>query len=271
MSQPIRRRALAALLGVAVALCLAVQVQAQPAPPELSGAVNDFAGIIDAQSTMELEDLSQRLLQATGDVVVVATVKTIAPYADIREYAVKLFENRGRGIGAKGKDNGVLVLVAVDERKVWIETGYGLEEFITDGFAGETSREHMAPAFRSGNYGEGLRRGVGRIVSRIAQGRGVQLDGVPDSTPSQEISIPPSLLFLLFAFLVLIWLANRGGPSRRRRRDYWGTNSWSGWNSGAGSFGGGFGGSGYGGGGFGGGFGGFGGGRSGGGGGGAGW
>ena len=81
------------------------------------------------------------LKAATGDVVVVATVPTVEPYGDIREYAVKLFENHGRGIGEKGKDNGLLILVALKERRVWIEVGYGLEQWITDGFAGETSRE----------------------------------------------------------------------------------------------------------------------------------
>ena len=88
-----------------------------------------------------------RALQAaTGDVVVVATVPTIEPYGDIREYAVKLFENHGRGIGEKGKDNGLLILLALKERQVWVEVGYDLEQWITDGFAGETSRDVMAPA-----------------------------------------------------------------------------------------------------------------------------
>ena len=80
---------------------------------------------------------------------------TIEPYGDIREYATKLFENNGRGIGQKGKDNGLLILLAVKERRVWIEVGYGLEQWITDGFAGETSREVMTPEFRQGRYGEG--------------------------------------------------------------------------------------------------------------------
>ena len=62
-----------------------------------------------------------------GDVVVVATVRHIEPYGDIREYAVKLFENHGRGIGDEGKDNGLLILLALKERRVWIEVGYGLE------------------------------------------------------------------------------------------------------------------------------------------------
>ena len=113
-----------------------------------------------------------RALQAaSGDVVVVATVPDIDGYGDIREYAVKLFENHGRGIGEKGKDNGLLILLALKERRVWVEVGYDLEQWITDGFAGETSRAVMAPEFRSGDYGAGLRAGTARIVARIAQGR----------------------------------------------------------------------------------------------------
>ena len=88
-----------------------------------------------------MDALIRSLQQASGDVVVVATVPTFQPYGDIREYAVKMFENRGRGIGQKGKDNGLLVLLAVNNRQVWVEVGYDLEQFITDGFAGETSRE----------------------------------------------------------------------------------------------------------------------------------
>ena len=97
-----------------------------------------------------------RALQAaTADVVVVATVDTIEPYADTREYAVKMFENHGRGIGQKGRDNGLLVLLAVRQREVRVEVGYELEGFVTDGFAGETSRQVMRPFFTRGEYGTG--------------------------------------------------------------------------------------------------------------------
>ena len=66
------------------------------------------------------------LKAASGDVIVVATVPTIAPYGDVREYALELFENGGRGIGERGKDNGLLILLALQERRVWVEVGYGL-------------------------------------------------------------------------------------------------------------------------------------------------
>ena len=93
-----------------------------------------------------------------------------------------MFENHGSGIGDKGKDNGVLILLALDDRQVWIETGYGLEGFITDGFAGETSRA-MAPFFRDGEYGRGLVAGATRVAQRIAEGRNVNLDLAPAPQP----------------------------------------------------------------------------------------
>ena len=149
-----------------------------PPLPELTQPVNDFADVIDSASAAEIDRMIRALQAATGDAVVVATVPTIEPYGDIREYAVKLFENRGRGIGDKGEGQRLLILLAVKERRVRVEVGYGLEQWITDGFAGETSREVWRPSSAAGRYGAGLRLGTERIVGRIAQGRNVTLEGV---------------------------------------------------------------------------------------------
>ena len=242
---------------------------ADPPVPALTQPVHDLADAIDSSAEQQIEQLSRSLQTASGDILVVVTVPTIEPYADIREYAVKLFENQGRGIGEKGKDNGILVLLALKERRVWIEVGYGLEPWITDGYAGETSRDYMTPDFRAGRYGAGLLKGAQRIAARIAQGRNVTLTGVEipsNLTPRTRTDVPFSVLFLIFLAIMLLSRRRGGrGPGVRR----WGGNGWSGWSSGVGPFGGGW--SGGGGGGFGGGFGGFGGGRSGGGGGGSGW
>jgi uncharacterized protein len=280
LSFGVRRRAvtIAAVLALAAASASGQVASSRPAPPELTAPVNDFANVLGPDEEAQLDRVIRSLEAASGDVVAVVTVDTVEPYADIREYAVELFENRGRGIGQRGKDNGALILLALKERRVWIEVGYGLEQWITDGFAGETSRDYMVPSFRSGRYGEGLVRGATRIVQRIAEGRNVELAGVPREAertrPSLEIPLPLIILF----FIALVLMSRRRRGSRRRGR--WGQGGWSGWSSGVGPFGGGwtggglgrggFGG-GFGGGGFGGGFGGFGGGRSGGGGGGAGW
>jgi uncharacterized protein len=257
-----------ALLLLLVLLALPARAQNLP---ELTAPVNDFAHVIDAQSAAGIERLSRSLKSASGDVVVVATVPTIEPYGDIQEYATKLFENHGRGIGEKAKGNGVLILLALKERKVRIEVGYGLEEFITDRFAGETSRQVMVPEFRSGNYGTGLLAGTARVVGRIAKARNVKLDvQVPQEEEPEErpSSFPLWMPIAIFIAILIISRIGGGGIGPL----FWGGGPWSRWSSGVGPFGGsgGFGGGG-GGGGFGGGFGGFGGGGSGGGGGGAGW
>jgi uncharacterized protein len=247
---------------------------AQPAPPELTQPVNDFTGRVDAASARQLDTLIRSLQQASGDVVVVAVVDTYKPYGDIREYAVKMFENHGHGIGQKGRDNGLLVLVAINDREIKIEPGYELEQFITDGFSGETIRQTMAPDFRRGDYGAGLVAGVTRIVSRIADGRNVTLQGVKSERRSRAPSTGSGGGVLIALFVLFMVINAISGRLRRRRRwGGWGGGPWSGWSSGVGPFGGGggFGGFGGGGGGFGGGFGGFGGGRSGGGGGSGSW
>jgi uncharacterized protein len=244
---------------------------AQPAPPELTRPVNDFAGVIDAQTEAELERRILALDKATGDAVVVATIQTFAPYGDIDQYAVRMFENRGRGIGRKGRDNGLLIVLAVKDRRDRIEVGYDLEQFVPDGFAGEVRRTDMVPYFARGDYSQGLLNGATRLINRVAQGRGVSLQDVPQAVqvpPSSTIQIGPWVILAIIVIVIL--MSSSGGRRSRMRRGgpYWGGPTWSGWNSGVGPFGGG---GRIGGGGFGGGFGGFGGGRSGGGGASGGW
>jgi uncharacterized protein len=251
---------------IVLALLLA---QSSAALPQLTGPVTDLARVVDAASAAEMDRRIRALQRATGDAIVVVTVDTFAPYADIDEYAVKLFQNHGQGIGAKGKDNGTLIVVAVRDRKVRIEVGYGLEEFITDGFAGET-RDVMTGYFRRGEYGPGLLAGVTRLINRVADRRGVKLEDVPQEAPAPTQSLPIGQLFII-GLIILMIISSM--TRRRPRNRYWGRGPWSGWNSGVGPFGGGPWGGGFGGfgGGGGGGFGGFGGGRSGGGGASGGW
>ena len=251
------------VLSAALLVCSAVGGAAHAqALPALTAPVNDFAHVIDAASANALDQRIRALEAATHDTVIVATVDTVAPFGSIEEYATKLFEHAG--IGQKGHDNGLLVLVAVKDHKVRIEVGYALEEFVTDGFAGETIRELMLPEFRQGHYGAGILAGTTHVITRVADRRGVTLTDVPRADLHQdETSFPPILIpILIIVVLSVLRMAARhgggpgggliGGPR---------IGPWSGWGGGVGGFGGG----GFGGGG-GGGFGGFGGGMSGGGG-----
>ncbi|HUF24638.1 MAG TPA: TPM domain-containing protein [Vicinamibacterales bacterium] len=254
---------LAALAGAAAAEDL----------PALTAPVNDFANVIDAASAREIDARIRALERASGDVIVVATVDTFAPFGSIEEMAVRMFENHRKGLGRQGQDNGALILVAVQDRKVRIEVGYGLEEHITDAFAGQTIRDVITPRFRRGEMGAGLLEGTSALVNRVAARRGVALEGVPPPASSrrQRRQIPPGMIitlliigFMFFSVLSSASAAARRMGHRRNRR-----GPWSGWHGGVGPFGGGSFGGGFGGGGSG--FGGFGGGRSGGGGASGGW
>jgi len=264
---------------ICLVLFVATSSWAQPETPELTRPVNDFANVIDPESARQLDSLIRALQEATGDVVVVATVDSLEG-DDLNAYAERMFRNRGKGIGQSGKDNGLLVLVAVKDRKIKIEVGYDLEQFITDGFAGETIRHEITPRFRQGAYGAGIVAGTQRLIGRIGEGRNVAIPGAP-RTPERRRSQGGGSggnIFILLIVLVILINGIAGRLGRRRRRG-WGGGPWSGWHSGVGPFGGGFGGRGGGfgggfggfGGGGGGGFGGFGGGRSGGGGAGGSW
>jgi uncharacterized protein len=268
MSHPPRAGRWAALSG-AVVLALVVAASAQSLP-RLTAPVNDFARVIDPNAAAEMDRRIRVLQQTTGDAVYVVTVQTFAPYGSIEEYATRLFEREG--IGQKNKDNGLLIVLALNEHRVRIEVGYGLEQYVTDGFSGETIREVMLPEFRANRYGQGLLAGSTRVIQRIADGRGVTLPNVPRVQQADRTTgggLPTGLITFIVILIVFAILRNMfggGGPRGGIRRGRWG-GPWSGWSGGLGGFGGGFGGGGFGGfGGGGGGFGGLGGGRSGGGG-----
>lgn len=270
MARALTRIAAGVVLVLGVVLTMPRAARAQDLP-NLTAPVNDFAHVIDAASAQTLDARIRALQAASGDVVVVATVKTTSPDT-IEQYAVQLFEHAG--IGQKGKDNGVLILVAVDDHHVRIETGYGLEEYITDGFAGDTIRQDFLPAFRQGQYGPGLVNGATRVIQRIASARGVTLTGVPAAPARRDngghLSVGAAIIVFIIILLVISFASRGGGssgfgPGGRRRGGLGGFGGFGGFGGGFGGRGGGFGGGG------GGGFGGFGGGMSGGGGASGGW
>jgi len=259
------RRSQAVLCAMLVAFAAMAAVAFAQELPALTAPVNDVAHVIDGESARLLDQRIRALQSASGDVVVVATVPTFAPYGSIEEYAVKLFERAG--IGQKNKDNGLLIVLALQERRVKIEVGYGLEDIVTDGYAGDVIRQSMLPGFRAGQYGAGLLAGTTRIVQHIAERRGVTLQNVPQANTGDERSgrgIPPFLIFVIILIVISVIRRAIGGPRNFRRGPPFMGPTWSGWSGGSGGFGGGFGGGG-------GGFGGFGGGRSGGGGASGGW
>lgn len=238
--------------------------------PRPHGWVSDLAQSLDDQTRTRLEVLLGELEQKTGDEVAVVVVPALEGES-LEQYANDLF--KGWGIGKKGKDNGVLILVALSDRRVRIETGYGVEGILPDGLCGDIIRTAMIPYFKEGRYAAGIVSGTTTVARLLARARGVPLtqpftgEGVRGP---QRGSRPPSwwTILLMFApwmiFLgpLVLLLAAQGTRGRRYRP---GAGIWFGPAGGVG------GGMRWGGGGFSSGFGGFGGGLSGGGGASGGW
>ncbi|MBI2850791.1 MAG: TPM domain-containing protein [Chloroflexi bacterium] len=152
-------------LGTVFALLMATLATAgvtfaQTFPEPTGRLVNDFAGLLSPQAEAQLEARLLQLEKDTTDEVTVVTITTLEG-EDINDYAVGLFEKWG--IGKKGQDNGVLFIMALEERKVRIEVGYGLEPVLTDGRAGRILDNEVVPAFKTGDYEAGIVNGVGAI------------------------------------------------------------------------------------------------------------
>jgi len=142
--------------------------------PNPTGFINDFANVLSPKVENAMENLSRELKQKTGAEVVVVTVKSLNGM-DYTDYAVRLFEKWG--IGEKGKDNGILLLNAIAERKIRIEVGYGLEGIIPDGLAGEIRDKYLIPSLKQNDYDTGLSLGLAAIASIIASDANVKLTG----------------------------------------------------------------------------------------------
>ena len=181
--------------------------------PQPAGYVNDFAHLLSSSDVSRLTGLVTELERKTTSEIAIVTLESI-PERDIESYAVDLFE--AWGIGKKGEDNGLLILVSVGDRLVRIEVGYGLEGIITDGMAGEVIRQKIAPSFGKGKFGEGLFNGTATLANLIAREKGVELSAL-SSLPQEDYEVAArgqsqrrkALTNLLYLFLILFFLGGR--------------------------------------------------------------
>jgi len=136
--------------------------------PYLSGRVVDEAGILSPDARAKIGAMSQAREQATGDQIAVLTMPSLEGES-IEGFATRVFD--AWKLGAKGKDNGVLLIVAPNDRKMRIEVGYGLEGSMTDAASSRIIREVMAPKFKKNDYDGGIADGVAAIVMTL-EGKG---------------------------------------------------------------------------------------------------
>jgi uncharacterized protein len=226
-----------------------VEIPAQPL-----NHVVDLAGIIEPNTEASLVRYLLELEQKTTAQMIILTINSLEG-EPIEDFAISVAHDKWK-LGQQNKDNGLLLLVSLEDRKYRIEVGYGLEGILPDAFVSRVERQQMLPYFRQGDYSNGIAAAALVLINEIASEAGVEISGMPamrSSRGSGERDEPGILgkIFGVIFFLVMLYLfirnprlfmlllfANMMGGGRR-----------GGWSGGGGFGGGGFGGGSFGGGG----------------------
>jgi uncharacterized protein len=245
-------RSLLVKISLFLLLVLPLSAQDLPQPMKPVRLVNDFAQVLNRMELNKLEAMLVSYNDSTSTQITIVTVQSLGGY-EIADYANKLYE--AWGIGQKSKNNGLLILLSMEERAVRMEVGYGLEDRLTDALSRRIIERDMVPNFRSGDYAGGL-YAASKSVIQVLEGA-----YTADAKGKGEKQVPGSLIIILIVVILIIIVNSKNGGgqsfSGKGRAGYQPPFFFP--MGGGGGFGGGFGGGG-------GGFGGFGGGMSGGGG-----
>lgn len=233
-------------LAAALLLCATLPAAARPVPA-LTGPVVDEAGLLDGSARRRLEALARAAWEQPEERRVqlqFLLVRSLDGDA-VEDFAVRVFETWK--LGSRGKDNGVLVVVSQEDRKVRIETGYGAEGGLTDAQAGRIIRNTMTPAFREGRFGDGLQAaGVEILAALGALPEGVRAPARQRASPGLAGWVVLLIALAVFSLIARVFSASFGP---RRRRFWYGGGPWGGLGGGFGGGGGLGGGGGFGGGG----------------------
>ena len=239
-------------LGLLIALLLVMSGQAAVAQgfPKLTGRVVDQADLLDPQQEAALTAKLAGLETRTQRQLVVATLNSLEGY-EISDYGYRLGREWALGQDGKGeteKDNGVILVIAPNERKMRIEVGYGLEPVLTDGLSSTIIRNDIRPRFKDGDFVGGINAGVDRIVTQLelpADEAAKIASAAQKSRDHNEDSPMGAIIFVLFLifFVFLPMIRSMKGGGRKHRRG--GMAPVIIWGGGSGFGGGGFGGGGF--------------------------
>ncbi len=247
----------AVLLGLIAVLLFALPAMAQTTLdfPPLTGRVVDQANLLSPATEQALTEKLAALEAGSSDQLVVVTLNSLQGQ-EIEDYGYQL--GRAWGIGQSENDNGALLIVAPNERKVRIEVGYGLEPILTDAFSALVIHNEILPEFREGNFEAGVVRGVDALVAQLsldpaeAQARAAAVEEEKSGVPI----VPIVIIGLVFLFMFLGAIGSMSGGRRHRRDGVTPILIWAasealrnsgrggGWGGGGGFGGGGFGGGG---------------------------
>ena len=200
---------------------------AQTFPP-LTGRVVDQANLLSSSQKLDISSKSEALEAQTGRQFVVATVNSLEG-REIEDYAYRL--GRAWKIGDEKRDDGVILLVAPKERKVWITTGYGAGAFLTDAMSGIIVREQILPKFKAGDMGGGIVAGADAIINQMklpadqAQANVAKAQQQETRRSSSGAGIIP-VIFIMIIFFAIIGSLSRRSRGRRYRSRRGGIDPW---------------------------------------------
>jgi len=229
------------VLAATIALARGALAAGEPPVVAPQGFVTDLAGVVSPAARGRITRLAEELQAKTGAEIAVVTVQTTQPLDDFT-YAMRIAD--AWKPGRKREDTGVVFLVAVQDRKLRILVGYGLEPILPDGLVGEIEDREIVPELRAGRVDEGIWRGVVALAQRIAEARGVALTGapLPRALPPPAPALPPWAVLLILLLLVAFMVYAASQPARFRRGGFFPYGGFGGFGGGFGGGGGGFGG-----------------------------
>jgi uncharacterized protein len=233
-----------AICGVALLLCAIYSVAGQPASaaepkfPRLTGRVVDEAALLSAPVRERITGWLAEFERASKRQLVVVTVKDLQGYP-IEDFGYRL--GRAWGIGEKDKNTGAILLVALKEREVRIEVGYGLEGELTDAISRAIIEKDILPSFKDGNYEQGIINGTAAILKVLGWDGatpGATINA-PESAQESAQELPPIPVLILIILFVIFRFGRNAFFGGRHGRGVWGARSRGGFSGGGGSFGGG--------------------------------
>ncbi len=176
--------------------------------PQLKGHVNDYANIINGHEEQQIEKYLTDLENTTGIQLAVLTIPTLKG-EDLASFAIKTAETWK--LGQEGKDNGALLLVAYQERQVRIETGYGLEDKLTDAKCGRIIRNVIIPEFKDGDYSQGILKGIMNMGGIASDNQELISKSVAQDYDDDEGAVEGILFLAIWVIFVFVIISSRGG------------------------------------------------------------
>ncbi|WP_316798537.1 TPM domain-containing protein [Pedobacter frigidisoli] len=194
-----RKLLLFILLGFTFSLSFGQDFPAKP-----STLVNDYSGVLSADQKQQLENKLVAFDDSSSTQIAIAVLKSVGDY-DINEYALEL--GRKWGVGQSGKNNGIMIVVAVGDRKISIQTGYGVEGVLPDVYAKRIIDNDIKPNFRDGNYYAGLDEATTSIIKYT---KGEYKNDKPKTSSKKGAGLG-SVFVIIIIVVIIIIISRRGG------------------------------------------------------------